>query len=77
MAEEFDSAIKEIVEKFGSIQTTEDPRAGVERRYQQTKDFPIKDSKGNVIVDDRRIYEDRRTKNLDIDDISEYVNESD
>ena len=77
MAEEFDSAIKEIVEEFGSIQTTEDPRNGVERRHQQSKDFPIKDNKGNMVAEDRRVHEDRRSKDIDIDDISEYVNESD
>ena len=74
MAEEFDSAIKEILKDFDTVHTTEDPRTGSDRRHNITKEFPIKDSKGNLIASDRRTQQERRTDNIDIDDISEYEN---
>ncbi len=74
MAEEFDSAIKEFIEDFDRIHMTEDPRTGIDRRYKIAKEFPIKDSKGNLIARDRRTMQERRTDNIDIDDISEYEN---
>lgn len=74
MAEEFDSAIKEFIEGFDRIHTTEDQRTGIDRRHKIAKEFPIKDSKGNLIARDRRTKQERRTDNIDIDDISEYEN---
>ena len=73
MGDKFDTAIKEIVEEFESVPTTEDPRTGIDRRHTVAKEFPIKDSSGNVIDKDRRKKQDRRTKEIDIDDISEYI----
>ena len=71
MNDKFDSTIREIVEEFDSTPTTEDPRTGIDRRCQEAKEFPLVDSKGNVIVKDRRSKE-RRAKKIDIDDITDY-----
>ena len=71
MKDKFDSTIREIVEEFDSTPTTEDPRTGIDRRCQDVKEFPIVDSKGSVIVKDRR-NKQRRSKNINIDDISDY-----
>ena len=75
MEEKFDTVIKEIAEDFEAVSTTEDPRTGVDRRHQIAKEFPIEDSNGNVIAEDRRKQKDRRSVDIDIDDISEYVSE--
>lgn len=77
MAQELDTALKEAAKGFDSIQTTETTRTGVDRRRQQCKEFPAADSKGNIIAEDRRIIKDRRSEALNIDDISEFVDDSD
>lgn len=46
MAEDFDSVILEILEDFGTVLTTEDPRTGIDRGHHLANDFPIKDSNG-------------------------------
>ncbi len=73
MEDKFDSAIKEVTEDFDSVPTTEDPRTGIDRRHTVATEFPIKDHDGNVITKDRRSKQDRRARDIDIDDISEYV----
>lgn len=75
MEDYFDSAIHEVVEEFENIPTTEDTRTGIDRRHIEAKEFPIKDSNGKVVAEDRRTHEDRRSQVIDIDDISEYVQE--
>ena len=75
MEEKFDTVIKEIAEDFEAVSTTEDPRTGIDRRHKIAKEFPIEDSNGNVIAEDRRKQKDRRSVDIDIDDISEYVSE--
>lgn len=75
MEDYFDSAIHEVVEDFENIPTTEDTRTGIDRRHLEAKEFPLKDSNGNVVAEDRRTQEDRRSEDIDIDDISEYVQE--
>jgi hypothetical protein len=75
MDDYFDSAIQEIVKEFDAIPTTEDTRTGIERRHQEAMDFPLKDHDGNLIAKDRRSQEDRRSQDVDIDDISEYIQE--
>ena len=75
MDEKFDTVIKEIAEDFEAVQTTEDPRTGKDRRHTVAKGFPIKDGKGNVVTEDRRLKKDRRSKDIDIDDITEYVSD--
>ncbi len=72
MAEEIDSVILEILEDFGTVHTTEDPRTGIDRRHHIANDFPIKDNHGKVVLEDRRNVQDRRTECKDIDDVSEY-----
>ncbi|MFK7816256.1 MAG: hypothetical protein AB8B92_07965 [Gammaproteobacteria bacterium] len=73
MDDNFDTLINEVAEVFEHIPTTEDTRTGIERRHQVATDFPIKDSSGSVVDNDRRSQEDRRNQEVDIDDISEYV----
>ena len=75
MEEKFDTVIKEIAEDFETVSTTEDPRTGIDRRHKISKEFPLEDSNGNVIAEDRRKQKDRRSIDIDIDDISEYVSE--
>jgi hypothetical protein len=75
MGDNFDSAIHEVVEDFEAIPTTEDTRSRIERRHLVSEGFPLKDRKGNVILEDRRSHEDRRRLDVDIDDISEYIQE--
>lgn len=75
MDDYFDSAIHEVVEDFENIPTTEDTRTGIDRRHIEAKEFPIKDSNGDVVAEDRRTQYDRRSLDIDIDDISEYVQE--
>ena len=74
MSDKFDSTIRGIVEEFDSTPTTVDPRTGIDRRCKDAKEFPIVDSKGNVVAKDRRCKE-RRSKKIDIDDISDYEHE--
>lgn len=76
MDEKFDTVIHEIVEEFEKIPTTEDTRTGIDRRYLEAKSFPLKDSNGNIIAKDRRSQEDRRHLDIDIDDISEYTQQT-
>ncbi len=76
MEDYFDSAIHEVVEEFENISTTEDTRTGIDRRHVEAKEFPLKDSNGNVVTEDRRTQDDRRNQDIDIDDISEYVQEA-
>ncbi|QMU60580.1 MAG: hypothetical protein GKR92_02260 [Gammaproteobacteria bacterium] len=76
MDDNFDTVIHEVVEEFEKISTTEDMRTGIDRRYQKAKDFPLKDKNGNVIAKDRRSQEDRRNLEIDIDDISEYTQQT-
>jgi len=71
MNDKFDNTIKEIIEEFDSTPTTEDPRMGIDRRCQEAKEFPLVDSDGNVVARDRRRSQ-RRSKKIDIDDISDY-----
>ncbi len=73
MGDNFDTAIHEAVEKFENIPTTEDTRVGIDRRSLEAKEFPLKDSNGKQITKDRRSQKDRRSANIDIDDISEYI----
>ena len=75
MEDKFDSVIKDITEDFETVPTTEDPRTGIDRRHQVTKEFPLKDSNGNVVDEDRRLKQERRSKDIDIDDITEYVSD--
>ncbi len=75
MEDYFDSAIHEVVEAFEEIPTTEDARTGIERRHVQAEGFPLTDHDGNVVNEERRFKEDRRNTVIDIDDISEYVQE--
>ena len=72
MEDNFDSAIHEVVEEFEAIPTTEDTRAGIDRRHMQAKGFPLQDNSGTIIEEERRIL-DRRCLEIDIDDISEYT----
>lgn len=73
MDDNFDSAIHEVAELFEKIPTTEDTRTGIDRRHTDAEGFPLKDSKGEVIAEERRSAEDRRNAKIDIDDISEYA----
>jgi hypothetical protein len=73
MDDNFDTLINEVSEVFENISTTEDTRTGIERRHQVAAEFPLKDRNGNVVEEDRRVKEDRRNLEVDIDDISEYV----
>ncbi len=73
MDDNFDTLINEVAEVFEHIPTTEDTRTGIERRHQAATDFPIKDSNGVKVLKDRRSQEDRRNREVDIDDITEYV----
>ncbi len=75
MDDKFDSAIHEIVEEFEAVPTTEDTRTGIDRRLKEAKEFPLKDSTGTLVAEDRRKQDDRRNEEIDIDDISEYVSE--
>ncbi len=75
MNDKFDNVIKDITEHFETVHTTEDPRTGIDRRHHVTSEFPLKDSNGNIVAKDRRKRLDRRANDIDIDDISEYVNE--
>ena len=76
MQDYFDAAISEVVDEFDEILTTEDTRTGIERRHTEAKEFPITDNNGNLIMEDRRTKEDRRHTVINIDDISEYVQDS-
>ena len=76
MQDYFDTAINEVVDEFETIHTTEDTRTGIDRRHTEAKEFPLTDHNGNVIMADRRAKEDRRNTIVDIDDISEYVQDS-
>ncbi len=73
MYDNFDTVINELAQVFENIPTTEDTRTGIDRRHQTVTNFPLKDSSGNVIAKDRRLQEDRRNQEVDIDDISEYT----
>jgi hypothetical protein len=73
MDDNFDTLINEVSEVFENIPTTEDTRTGIERRHKLASEFPLKDHNGSVVVKDRRSKEDRRNLEVDIDDISEYV----
>lgn len=73
MDDNFDSAIQEVTEIFEKIPTTEDTRTGIDRRHAEAEGFPLKDNNGNIIAEDRRTEEDRRNEEIDIDDISEYL----
>jgi len=73
MDNNFDTAIHEVVEEFENIPTTEDTRVGIDRRHLVATEFPLKDSTGNLISEDRRSQQDRRNVEVDIDDISEYT----
>ena len=77
MEDNFDSAIQEVVEEFEAIPTTEDTRTGIDRRHVEAKSFPLKDNAGNIIEEERRIQNDRRCLEIDIDDISEYTQQVD
>jgi|GEM_PF-5766472 len=73
MDDNFDSAIQEVTEIFEKVPTTEDTRTGIDRRHTKAEAFPLTDNSGNTIAEDRRTDEDRRNTEIDIDDISEYV----
>ena len=73
MENSFETAIHEVVEEFENIPTTEDTRVGIDRRYIEAKEFPLRDSSGNLVAKDRRSQQDRRNADIDIDDISEYI----
>ena len=75
MEDNFDSAIHEVVEAFEQTPTTEDTRTGIDRRFTQAKSFPLTDSDGAVVTKDRRSDNDRRNNIVDIDDITEYIQE--
>lgn len=75
MEDYFDTAINEVVDEFETIPTTEDTRTGIDRRHLDTKEFPIKDNQGKLVAEDRRTQKDRRNTIIDIDDISEYIQE--
>jgi len=76
MDDKFNTVIHEVVEEFENIPTTEDTRTGIDRRYLEAKNFPLKDGNGNIIAKDRRAQEDRRNLEIDIDDISEYTQQT-
>jgi len=76
MEDNFDTAIHEVVEEFESISTTEDTRTGIDRRHVEAKGFPLIDSAGNTIDEERRVQDDRRCLEIDIDDISEYTQDA-
>ena len=76
MQDNFDAAVNEVVDEFEKIATTEDTRTGIDRRHVEAKEFPLTDNNGNVIMEDRRAKEDRRHTVINIDDISEYVQDS-
>ena len=73
MEDNFDTAIHEVVEEFENIPTTEDTRVGIDRRHLEAKEFPLKGSNGNLVTKERRSQQDRRHEDVDIDDISEYI----
>ncbi len=73
MEDNFDTAVHEAVEEFENIPTTEDTRVGIDRRHHVAEEFPLKDSNGKLIAEDRRSQKDRRSVDIDIDDISEYI----
>lgn len=73
MEDAFNSAIMDALAGFDSVTTTEDPRTGVERRKCVAKGFPLADSHSNIIAEDRRHHPDRRTNQINIDDIAEYL----
>ncbi len=73
MKDYFDTAINTIVDEFEKISTTEDTRKGNDRRRLEAKKFPLSDNNGNVVAQDRRTQTDRRNTMIDIDDISEYI----
>ena len=75
MEDTINSAIMNVVDGFDSVSTTEDQRKGVERRQQVVKQFPLDDSDGNIIAEDRRVLADRRAKDINIDDIAAYLDE--
>ena len=77
MEDYFDTAINEVVDEFETIPTTEDTRSGIDRRQLDTKEFPLKDREGKLVAEDRRNQEDRRNSVINIDDISEYIQEED
>lgn len=77
MEDNFDSTIHEVVEEFEATPTTEDTRTGIDRRHAQAKGFPLQDNSGEIIDEERRIKNDRRCLEIDIDDISEYIQETD
>jgi hypothetical protein len=76
MEDNFDSTIHELVEEFETIPTTEDTRTGIDRRHVDAKGFPLQDNSGTIIEEERRIKDDRRCLEIDIDDISEYTQEA-
>ncbi len=76
MDDNFDTVIHEVAEEFEKITTTEDTRTGIDRRYLEAKSFPLKDGNGNIIAKNRRSQEDRRNLDIDIDDISEYTQQT-
>lgn len=75
MEDDFDQTIQNLAEEFDATPTTEDARTGIDRRFKQATEFPLKDKAGNVVAEDRRKDDDRRNENIDIDDISEYTSE--
>jgi hypothetical protein len=76
MDDSFETVIHEVVEEFEKIPTTEDTRTGIDRRYLEAKNFPLKDGNGYIIAKDRRSQADRRNLEIDIDDISEYTQQT-
>jgi hypothetical protein len=72
MEQSLESVIHNVVEVFETTPTTEDTRSGIDRRCKKAKAFPLTDRQGNVISAERRVRDRRKTK-IDIDDISEYV----
>lgn len=76
MEDNFDSTIHEVAVEFEATPTTEDTRTGIDRRHTQSKGFPLQDKSGTVIEKERRIKNDRRCLEIDIDDISEYTQEN-
>ena len=76
MDDSFETVIHEVVEEFEKIPTTEDTRTGIDRRYLEAKNFPLKDGNGHIIAKDRRSQADRRNLEIDIDDISEYTQQT-
>ncbi len=72
MKNDYQHALNEVLEEFDSVQSTEDPRTGGDRRKKAATKFPLTDNQGNIIAEDRR-KQDRRNVDVDINDIDDYT----